>query len=92
MSAIDKRPVFLLSSIFENGEKIKWTLYDERSDNFPFEKKIVIKYHLKSFLGFKKSIFCEAPGDDTDFASRFPKHEFLVVRHRAYRRNFRFLG
>ena len=55
-------------------------------------KKFGIKYDLKSFLGLKKIFFCQAPGDDTDFASRFPKHEFLVVRHRAYRRNFRFLG
>ena len=60
-------------SFFENGEKIKWTLYDEISDNL-----------LLIFFG-------EPPGD-TDLASRFLKHEFLVVRHRAYRRKFRFLG
>ena len=64
-------------SFFENGEKIKWTLYDERSDNLL----------LLLFLFF----FCEPPGD-TDLDSRFLKHEFLVVRHRAYRQNFRFLG
>ena len=56
MSAIDKIPVFPLSISFENGEKIKWTLYDERSDNFPYEK-IWDKISLKIIFRLKKNIF-----------------------------------
>ena len=47
---------FRFQSPFENGEKIKWTLNDERSDNFPFQKNWD-KISLKIIFRFKKKIF-----------------------------------